>query len=490
MVRKARQTLAEQKKESTPEKKSKIEVVILGIDEGEGTVNDILHGVCKKLDTKCTSINVKEAWISDQDIEKRTLTISNFDGKDSKENIKTSEAVVFVRRGAILDMEGQSLTSLFESAGCFMVNDLESMLLCDNKMATAIQLASHNVAVPKTSIVNNKKSIEDAHRHIGGKFPVIIKTLTGTQGVGVAKVTDQESLVSVCEALWKYDAAILLQEYLDIDFDVRSLVVNNRILGAAKRITDKKEFRSNVHLGATTKPYVLSQEEKDVVLAASRATGGYMIGVDHCVVKDEIVILECNGSPGIRSHFEGYDVSEWPQKNIGPKTDEEIFKMIVEYLTVDIHRRTRFRQEAGYIESVMVDGIDDPIRAKMDTGNGTKATMFHVDEIEVKGEIVHWEKNKHKFKSRLVGVSKPKRAFSPKMEERPVVEVAIEFNNKRYENVPLGLTTDDSYSEMLVNRDLLTRFKVSVNPNKRFVLSDWTEKDKMPPGKIDKKKNL
>ena len=264
MVRKARQTLAEQKKESTPEKKSKIEVVILGIDEGEGTVNDILQGVCKKLDTKCTSINVKEAWISDQDIEKRTLTISNFDGKDSKENIKTSEAVVFVRRGAILDMEGQSLTSLFESAGCFMVNDLESMLLCDNKMATAIQLASHNVSVPKTSIVNNKKSIEDAHRHIGGKFPVIIKTLTGTQGVGVAKVTDQESLVSVCEALWKYDAAILLQEYLDIDFDVRSLVVNNRILGAAKRITDKKEFRSNVHLGATTKPYVLSQEEKDV----------------------------------------------------------------------------------------------------------------------------------------------------------------------------------------------------------------------------------
>jgi hypothetical protein len=183
-------------------------------------------------------------------------------------------------------------------------------------------------------------------------------------------------------------------------------------------------------------------------------------------------------------------MSEWPQKNIGNKTDEEIFKMIVEYLGIDIHRRNRFRQESGYIESVMVDGIDDPIRAKMDTGNGTKATMFHVDEIEVKGEFVHWEKNKHKFKSKLIGISKPQRAFSPKMEERPVVEVAIEFNNKRYDNVPLGLTTDDSYSEMLVNRDLLTRFKVSVNPNKRFILSDWTEKDKMPPGKIDKKKNL
>ena len=77
MVRKARQTLAEQKKESTPEKKSKIEVVILGIDEGEGTVNDILQEVCKDLNVKCPAINVHEAWISDQDIEKGTLTISN-----------------------------------------------------------------------------------------------------------------------------------------------------------------------------------------------------------------------------------------------------------------------------------------------------------------------------------------------------------------------------------------------------------------------------
>ena len=52
MVRNARNTLVEQKKESPTVKKSKIEVVILGIDEGEGTVNDILQGVCKDLNVK------------------------------------------------------------------------------------------------------------------------------------------------------------------------------------------------------------------------------------------------------------------------------------------------------------------------------------------------------------------------------------------------------------------------------------------------------
>ena len=485
MVRSARGSLVEATKESPKPDKTKIEIVILGVEEGEGTVNEILQGVCDEKGIKCTSVNVQAAWISDQDIEKGILTVSNFDGEDNKQSIKIREAVVVVRRGAIMDMTGQALTSLFESAGCFMINDLDSMLLCDNKMATAIQLSSHNVAIPRTSIVNNRKSIDDAHRHIGGKFPAIIKTLTGTQGIGVAKVDSMESLISVCESLWKYDAALLLQEWLDIDFDVRTMVVNNRILGSAKRITDKKEFRSNVHLGATTKPYILKDDEKEIVLSAARATGGYMVGVDHCIVKGEYKILECNGSPGIRSHFEGYDMTEWPQKHIGPKSDKEIFAMMIDYLQYELHRRSRFRKECGYIESIMVDGIGDPIRAKMDTGNGTRATMFHVDKIDIKGDVVHWEKNKYKFKSDIVGTSKPKHIS--KMNERPIIELDITFANKRYENVPFGLTEEDSFSEMLVNRDLLTRFKVAVNPNKRFILSDWTGRDE---NVIDKKKNI
>ena len=49
MVRKARGTLTEEKTTIKKEEKTKIEVVILGIDEGEGTVNEILQQVCKEL---------------------------------------------------------------------------------------------------------------------------------------------------------------------------------------------------------------------------------------------------------------------------------------------------------------------------------------------------------------------------------------------------------------------------------------------------------
>ena len=40
----------------------------------------------------------------------------------------------------------------------------------------------------------------------------------------------------------------------------------------------------------------------------------------------------------------------------------------------------------------------------------------------------------------------------------------------------LGLTTKDSRSTFLINRDLMTRFKVNVNPNRKFVLSHWIER--------------
>ena len=46
-----------------------------------------------------------------------------------------------------------------------------------------------------------------------------------------------------------------------------------------------------------------------------------------------------------------------------------------------------------------------------------------------------------------------------------------------YDNILLGLTTKDARSTLLINRNTLTRFKVSVNPTRKFVLSNYKEKE-------------
>ena len=456
-----------------PLEQKELHVVVLGKGGEEGTFADLAEAVCKEKDIKYNLINVEEAWISQKDVEIGSVTIQNVDGKDKEVEIETHNSIIFVRAGAIQTLSAQAIISSLQVIGFFLINDLESMLACDNKMSNVIMLERNNIPTPRSSILSNKKSIEDAHQRVGGKFPVVLKTLTGTQGVGVSKVNDMASLISVAQSLWKFDAQILIQEYFKMDSDVRTLVVDGNIIASAERIKqDEKDFRNNVHLGAKTKPYNLSNEEADIIVNAARSSGALYCGVDSCIHKGKPYILEVNGSPGIRSHFNAYDPVDG--KPIGKRNDKDVIGMIIDYFSGERNRRPLMRLEAGYIETIFLAGLEnDPVRAKFDTGNSAVATMFHVDSMEADGDYVKWSKNGKSFRSEVLYVSEPQRGLKA-FDKRPVIEHELKFNNKTY-NAEIGLSTKDTASEMLVNRKLMTKFKVSVNPNRKFILSDVTK---------------
>ena len=209
------------------------------------------------------------------------------------------------------------------------------------------------------------------------------------------------------------------------------------------------------------------------MLDAARSSGAFMVGVDHAIVNGNYYVLECNGSPGIGSNFSLYNTDLRDRSYVGKTTPDNVVKELFNYLTQDVHRKHSFTKEAGFHERLVVDGYG-PVRAKFDTGNGTQASMFCVDKIDVSGKTVKWEKDGKKFTSKLEGTSEATRMNQ--VDQRPIVLVDLTFNNKFYTDVPIGLTTKDSRSTFLINRDLLTRFKVNVNPNRKFVLSSWIER--------------
>ena len=453
-----------------------LHVVVLGTGDGDGTFAGLMEEVAVKRNIKYDFVDVREAWIAGSDIEIGKVRLRNIDGKGKDVDTEIYNSIIFVRAGAIETLSSQSMVSSLQDIGFLVVNDLDSMLVCDNKMSNALMMERNNIPIPKTSIVSNKKSIEDAHIRVGGKFPVIVKTLRGTQGVGIMKVDSMSSLVSVCQGLWKYEADLLLQEYKEMSSDIRTLVIGGKILASAERTRDKdnKDFRNNVHQGARTDPYNLSKKEMAVIKAAARASGAMYCGVDHAMVGGKPYILEVNGSPGIRSHFEGYD--PWTEERQGRITDKQVLEKIIQFFSKDVNRRPIFRQEAGYIETIIFKGMEkNPIRAKFDTGNSAKASMLHVDSIDVKNNKVAWSKNGYKFEDKLLYTSKPMRG-QKLFDERPVVEHEIYFNNKKH-IAEIALSLKDTASEMLVNRKLLTKFKVAVNPNKRFILSNKTARN-------------
>ena len=101
--------------------------------------------------------------------------------------------------------------------------------------------------------------------------------------------------------------------------------------------------------------------------------------------------------------------------------------------------------------------------------------MLHVDKLEVNGDIAKWKKNGVTFESEIVDISEPRRGLK-EFDRRPVIEHGITFNNKKY-TMEIGLTEKDTASEMLVNRKDMTKFRVSVHPNRMFMVSDYAGKD-------------
>ena len=448
--------------------------------DSKAVVSNMILKECKKRNIPCHIINTSEAWISKNDLEKGTLLVSNIDGEDTEIEFDLSKTICFVRAGVLEDETGLALLSTFENAGALMINTRNGMLTCDNKMSAYISFERDNIPTPRTALISNEKGLLHAHEKLGGKYPVIMKTLTGTQGIGVSVVESEKSMISVAQSLWKFGAALLLQEFLKFDFDVRTLVIDGRILASTKRISAKKDFRSNRHREATTEPYKLSDDERTVVLQAARSVGAYMVGVDHAIVNKQLYVLECNGSPGMGSEFALYNTAKREDTYIGKTTTDNVLKELFDYLTQDVHRKHSFTREAGFQERINIDGYG-PVRAKFDTGNGTLASMFHVDKIDISDKTVKWEKDGKKFTSKLEGTSEATRMNN--VDNRPIVFVDITFNNKFYTDVPIGLTTKDSRSTFLVNRDLLTRFKVNVNPNKKFALSSWIERSDSNDGR-------
>ena len=441
--------------------------------DSKTVVSNMILEECEKRKIPCHIINTNEAWVSKNDLEKGTLLVSNTDGEDTEVEFELANTICFVRAGVLEDETGLALLSTFENAGAFMINTRDGMLTCDNKMSAYISFERDNIPTPRTALISTEKGLLHAHERLGGKYPVIMKTLTGTQGIGVSIVESEKSMISVAQSLWKFGAALLLQEFMKFDFDIRTIVVNGKILASTKRTSAKKDFRSNRHREATTQPYKLSNDERKLVLDAARSVGAYMVGVDHAILNGEYFVLECNGSAGLGSEFGLYNTFRDDESYVGEAKPKKIMKELFDYISQDVHRKHSFNKEAGFHERVVIDGYG-PIRAKFDTGNGTHASMFVVDKIDVSGKTVKWEKDGKKFTSKLQGESHP--THNAKIDERPIVFVNVTFNNKYYVDVPVGLTTKDSKSTFLVNRDLITRFKVNVNPNRKFVLSKWIER--------------
>ena len=468
-------------------------------DPKENTTADLIQKACKKKGIKCIIVNTKSTIITAKDEDKGTLTVYNYDGKQGEHTFVGRDTVCITRGGALEDEAGLSLISAFQNSQAFMMNTRASMLTCDNKLTSALLFEKFGLPTPKTAFISNENNIKSGIDMIGGKFPIILKTLTGTQGVGVIKIESYEGLVATVQAMWKLNAELLIQEYMPSDFDIRTFVVDNKIFASTKRTHSDYDFRSNTHRGAEASPYILSDEERELVLKASRVSRAYMCGVDHIIFKNKPYLLEVNGSPGSGADYEGYQHRDYysDAEPAGRIDGEKMMANVVDYVTDRAHWDRQSLIETGWLETVELDVVGK-VRVKFDTGNGSQACALHADKIIEDGKIVKWIYDGKTFSKPRHGVSKVFRsnATNEPSEVRPTILMDVTFNGFTYKDVEIGLDQRPrSGSDLLVNRNLMRLMNISVNPNRTFVLSkrlkpiDKKGKDKRVGFEPDKEDN-
>ena len=194
---------------------------------------------------------------------------------------------------------GCAVLHYFQALNVPCLNHADAFVKARDKWLSLQLLLANSIAVPTSLLGGLETNANDAVRHIGA--PIILKTLSGSQGIGVVLAERPQSAVSMLETLKQANIPTLAQEFIAEaqGADLRCFVVGERIVAAMQRIGQRGEFRANCHRGANAEKVILTEQEKHIALNATKVLGLDVAGVDLIRSANGPLVLEVNASPGL-----------------------------------------------------------------------------------------------------------------------------------------------------------------------------------------------
>lgn len=195
---------------------------------------------------------------------------------------------------------GNAVVRQFEMMNVFTLNDSVAIARSRDKLRSLQILAKRGIGLPVTGFAHHTDATGELIKMCGGA-PLVIKLLEGTQGVGVVLAETPKAAESVIEAFKDLNANILVQEFIkEADgADIRCIVVGGKVVASMKRQAAEGEFRSNLHRGGRAEKVKISTDERAVAIAAAKAMGLHLAGVDLLRSNHGPVVMEVNSSPGL-----------------------------------------------------------------------------------------------------------------------------------------------------------------------------------------------
>jgi RimK family alpha-L-glutamate ligase len=188
------------------------------------------------------------------------------------------------------------------AGGVDVRNPPDTLVVAHDKLLTARALRLAGLPHPHSTLLS--PSLPAAVPEL----PVVLKPRFGSWGRDVERCTTPEELDAALVRLqrkpWFCEHGALAQELVEPrGWDLRLVVAGGRIVGAACRIAQKGEWRTNAALGAQVAPVEPPPLARALALAAAEATRADLVGVDLLPTGNGFVVLELNGAVDFRPMY-------------------------------------------------------------------------------------------------------------------------------------------------------------------------------------------
>ncbi len=388
--------------------------------------------------------------------------IRKFHNKDDKKGFEVGAMTVAVVRGSITRKDSwMDFVSILERANSTLVNPRTTINICADKYRTSLRLADYGLTQPKTKLINDPEQSNIQVQEADIKFPLIMKTLRGSKGVGVLFVDSEKGLDSIVQLIHKQDedADLLIQEYIKTEYDVRVHILGGKFLAAMKRPVIEGDFRSNVSQGSKPKNIKLTELEIEQCLLASKAVGGYWTAVDFIPSKNREkeppFFLEVNSSPGT--------------EGIEDATGQNIAKEVIKHFANEENRYS-VPTECGFKEILTIKPFGELI-SKFDTGN-SGMPVIHSDKYKINGNKITWSLLGKTLTSDIIRKEEIKVGGLRDYDEtRYVVKLDVEFAGGFYKDVEFTIDDREDRTPVLLDRAFMKRLNVMVNPQRKYVIT-------------------
>jgi ribosomal protein S6--L-glutamate ligase len=183
-----------------------------------------------------------------------------------------------------------------EAAGTAVINPARAIEAAVDKYLATAKLQAAGLAVPRTIVCQSVDQAMEAFAALGED--VVVKPLFGSEGRGIARLSDEALALRAFKMLAGLGAVIYVQKFIEHRHcDFRLLVIGERVLGM-KRCNDA-DWRTNISRGARAEPLEVTAELAELAHRAAASVGASLAGVDLLPARDgTLYAIEVNAVPG------------------------------------------------------------------------------------------------------------------------------------------------------------------------------------------------